>query len=264
MADFDTHATQRQVAVARQPVVRLHHPGGSIDPGRQIPSRRIQALLRCVRMQVLARRSVGKDARTLRLEGLQAVDMVGMVMGDDHMRHRLRRDLADFGDQCLGQGRRAQCVDDDDPRIGDDEAGVGYEVAVGTRPERRLALHKPNPVGHLHRLHGGALLRAGTAWSQRERTGRQQPTAACLPPQARCARQASGSHAAWGLCALGHAVHALRPACRPRYCAPRPSHRRLRFRSRHPRRRRNQAPPASSSGPRHSGGRWPHEPPRYR
>jgi hypothetical protein len=44
-------------------------------------------------------------------EHLQAVDVVGVVVGEDEVRDLLRRDLADLGQQALGQRRRTQGVD---------------------------------------------------------------------------------------------------------------------------------------------------------
>ena len=70
--------------------------------------------------------------------------MVGVVMGDDDMADRLRGDAADLCDQLLRQRRRAQRIDHHHALVGDHEAGIRDEVAIGGRAHRGLALHHPD------------------------------------------------------------------------------------------------------------------------
>ena len=48
---------------------------------------------------------MGDDGGAQGLEGLQAVDVIGVVVRDDHKADRLCRHLADGRDQGLGQRR---------------------------------------------------------------------------------------------------------------------------------------------------------------
>ena len=89
------------------------------------------------------------------LEHLQAVHVVGVVVGQDDVRDLLRRDLLDLGHQPLGQRRRAQRVDHHHAGRGDNKARVGDEVLVGRRAQRRQPLDKPAAGRDLMRLNLG-------------------------------------------------------------------------------------------------------------
>jgi hypothetical protein len=104
--------------------------------------------------------------------------VVGVVVGDDEVRDRLRRHLADLRQQALGQRRRTQGVDHHHARAGDDEAGVGDEVLVGWRAQRRQAFDIPAAGRGLARAHlgrgGGVVGRLGVARPGRPHAAQRQ------------------------------------------------------------------------------------------
>ena len=93
--------------------------------------------------EVLRAVAVRDDRRAGVLEGLQPVDVVGVVVGDDHVAHRLWRDArissssssrASSGEPSASTTTHAVARDH--------EGGVRDEVAVGRRAQRRHALHQ--------------------------------------------------------------------------------------------------------------------------
>jgi hypothetical protein len=97
--------------------------------------------------------------------------MVGVVVGEDHMRDRLVRNLGDRRQQAPRQRGRAQRVDQHHALRRDDESGVGDEILIGAAAQRGQALHVPGRGRDLHRRHG-ALLRHG-AGGKTHRAGEQ-------------------------------------------------------------------------------------------
>jgi hypothetical protein len=69
------------------------------------------------------------------LQGLQAVDMVGVVVRDDDVAHRRGGDAADLGQQLLRQCGRAEGADDRHAVARDHERGIRDEVAIRRRAE---------------------------------------------------------------------------------------------------------------------------------
>jgi len=86
---------------------------------------------------------------------LQAIDMVGVVVGDDDVADFFVRHPGNLGQQPLGQRGRAQGVNHHHAAGGDDEAGVGDKVLVRGRAQGRQAFYIPAAWRRLARLHGG-------------------------------------------------------------------------------------------------------------
>ena len=189
--DVEDLAAEFERRVGLQPAVGRHQARLFVDPREQLFAAGLQAQLRGVGVQVGQTGALRDDGRPQGLEGLQAVDMVGVVMRDDHVADRLRRHLADRGDQLLGQGGRAERIDHHHARRRDHEACVGDEVAIGGRAQGGFTLHEPDGVGHALGLEGGC---------RRGRRTEDQPGA---EPQQRC-REAAQSAARTGVEAGRH------------------------------------------------------------
>ena len=98
--------------------------------------------------------AVGPDFGTQRLEYLQAVKMVSVIMADDHALDRLLRNLPNQTKQFFGQRRRGERIEDDHAIARDDKPGVGHEALIFTGRSTRQALHKVAVGAHLDGFHG--------------------------------------------------------------------------------------------------------------
>ena len=95
-----------------------------INPGKQLLARGFQAQLGRLAVEVNQRRPVRHDFGAQVLEDLQAINMVGVVMRDQHVRDGQRRDFFDLCHQPRGQRRRTQGVNQHHPRRGNDKTRV--------------------------------------------------------------------------------------------------------------------------------------------
>jgi len=96
---------------------------------------------------------VRPDFGAQRLEYLQAVEMVGVVVADDHPPDRLPGDLADQADEFLGQRRRGQRVEHHHAVARDDESGVRHEALVFAGTPRQAGPARSSCGRQAHRFH---------------------------------------------------------------------------------------------------------------
>ena len=180
MADHELERADLQPGFLRiQPAIGAHEAGVLVDPRRELLPARLEAPLRRVGVQILAPVALREDRRSSSLEGLQAVDVIGVVVRDDHIADRLRRQAPDRFDQLLRERRGPQCVDHDHAVVGDHEAGVGDEVSIRKRAECRLALHEPDRLGQLLRLHRHRRLDAAACERPEAQRGHGRAAAPC-------------------------------------------------------------------------------------
>ena len=180
----EVHAAEREPGRAVDPAIGRHQARVLVDPGRQFLAAGLQAQPRGVGVQVGLAATVRGDGDAGRLEGLQAVDVVGVVVGDDDVADRLRRDAADGLDEFLRQRRRTERVDHHHPLRRDHEGGVGDEIAVRRRAQRRDALHHPDAGRHLlglQRLRGRRCGRQTHAAASRPQARSRRPRGAGRP-----------------------------------------------------------------------------------
>ncbi|MNT10149.1 hypothetical protein D3C72_1449640 [compost metagenome] len=148
------HSTDREhTVVCTYPFICLHQVGVGIDPWRQLGARGRQTQRGRFGVDVLSRQAVGNDLGAQRLEDLQAIDVVSVVMRQQHRADGFVRDLPDFLHQRLGQCGRAQRIDHHHAVLRDDETSIGDEVLVLRRTQRRQALHVVHIGGYRFDLH---------------------------------------------------------------------------------------------------------------
>jgi hypothetical protein len=97
--------------------------------------------------------AVHPDFGALRLENLQAVEMVGVVMADDDQLDGLLGDLADQAEHFFGQRRGSEGIEDDHAVARDDKPGIGHEALVLGGCRTGQALNEVTVGAHPHRLH---------------------------------------------------------------------------------------------------------------
>jgi hypothetical protein len=97
---------------------------------------------------------VGPDLGPGVLERPQAVDVIGMIVGDDHPADGLGSEPADRRDEPPPQRLGAQGVDDKHAGAGDHEAGVGIEALVVAGRHAEPAFHVVDAGGHPLRREG--------------------------------------------------------------------------------------------------------------
>jgi hypothetical protein len=88
--DVKTFAAELEHAVAVDPVVGRHQLRLLVDPGGELLAAGAQALHGSIGVQVVQRGTVGRHRGPELAQGLQAVDVVGVVVRDDDMPDRLR------------------------------------------------------------------------------------------------------------------------------------------------------------------------------
>ena len=81
-------------------------------------------------VEIVERALGGDDLGAQFLEDLQAIDVIGVIVGHEHLDNGLVGHPADLLEQHGSQGRGAQGIDDDHALIGDHDAGIGYEPLV--------------------------------------------------------------------------------------------------------------------------------------
>ena len=153
MAQVQALFAQLEHGIGIEPAVGGHQTGVFVDPGEEFFPARHQPSLSSFGVEVLVPLVARNDGGAQALKDLQAVDVVGVVVRDDHIAHGLRRHLANAGQKFLRQRRRPQCVDDHHPCRGDDETGVRNVISVGRRAQRSLALDVPGTPGDMLCLH---------------------------------------------------------------------------------------------------------------
>ncbi len=90
--DLEAHAPEREGLVAVEPAVRVDERCLAVHPGKEVPCALLAPALGFPVREVFERAAMGPDLRSRVLERLQAVEVVGVVMGHDDTADRLARD----------------------------------------------------------------------------------------------------------------------------------------------------------------------------
>ena len=170
IAQHEMHAAHFKIGVACQEAVGFEQTGLVVHPGKQGFLALGQSVGRAFAAGLAFGHPVRPDFRAQRLEHLQAVEMVGMIVTDDHALDRLFGDLADFGHQSFGQWRRGQRVEHHHAILRDDKAGIGHEALVHAGSRTRQALHEIAVLAEFDGLHGHGNGAGGVS-----RVGKRQP-----------------------------------------------------------------------------------------
>ena len=141
-------------AFARLPFVGRHHARVLVDPRRQFFARSLKSQLRCFGIDVLPCMRIGDDFCAQCLKHLQPVDMVCVIVSQQHMTDRLGCDGFDLLHQLLSQRGRAQCINHHHAIAGDNKSRVRDEIAIGRTAQCRLPLDKVHILGNLLQAHG--------------------------------------------------------------------------------------------------------------
>jgi hypothetical protein len=169
MVDAKVQATLFEAGAAAEPAVGLDEAGAFIHPGEQVFLALGKAGRGFTAAKVLLAGLMGPHFGARRLEGRQAIEMVGVVMGQDDPFHGLAAELADGGEQGIAQRRGAEGVDDDDAIPGDDESGIAVEALIGPRSHAGVAKNIPGMLRDANGLQG--LGRCIARLSQRKQQG---------------------------------------------------------------------------------------------
>ena len=157
-----------------------------------------------IRREVELRLAMRPDLGAALRELLQSVDVVGVIVRDDHPPDRRLRHLADRRDHRAAERRRAQRVEHDDAIAGDDESGVRHEALVRRARRSGGALEKPDVLGYPLRREDDFVGRASPDRHGQCDDGEQRPRmlrAAC-----------PGAWASIGFTTVGRQVGDSRPA----------------------------------------------------
>jgi hypothetical protein len=166
----EMHPTEHEGRVAVQPAVGRKELGVFVHPGRERLAALREAVLRHVAFEIFTGRFVGPHLGAGRLECGKPIEVVGVVMGDDHAAYRRIAHAAYGGEQGRAQCRRAQRIDHDYTLRRDDEAGIGDVPLVCGGGGIGLPLHVPDVLADAHRLDADRFRRLGRAGEKRART----------------------------------------------------------------------------------------------
>jgi len=149
--DLEAHLAQAELGVLVQPAVGRDERHALVDPWKEVLRALRAPALGLAPFEVGARGLMRPDIGARGLERLQAVEVVGVIVREDHAAHGLARDARDGAAKRRSQRRRAERVDHHHPRPRHHESRVRIEAFIGRRGDAGLALHVIHALGDLDR-----------------------------------------------------------------------------------------------------------------
>ena len=145
--DPERETAEAEIGVAVDPDVRRNDARRLVDPRIELDATLREPALRDIGGEVDLGLALRPDLGAGCLQRLQAIDVVGVVVRDDHAADRRARHRADRGDHRAAERRRAERVEHDDAVARHDEARVRHEALVRGAGDAGRALEEPHVLG---------------------------------------------------------------------------------------------------------------------
>ena len=154
---------QAQVVAADAQHTGFQHLGGQHHLGTAHPvaDHAVEVFRHAVALLVQQPRGLGQGADGHVLEGLVAQRMVGVMVGNQHLDHRLGGDAGDGLAHGFAVAPRRPGVDHHHASLGDNEGGVDDIAAIGLGKIVGAAFEQPGVVGDQPGLEGVVEVRQG-------------------------------------------------------------------------------------------------------